>query len=200
MRPASIKPPFRRAWSLVEMMIVLVIVILLCLMAYRGYSVYVKRGEAGACVQRIANFGKGLQAYLSEHGQWPQEDVLKKGGDGKPPEEDVLWDWWFKQLKDQGISEDDWYCPSDLSARKEEEKRDQEENKNETGFKPAIKDPSYIPSKFDPGPYAPLEDANFPWAIERTGHYDGMRKVMPNGTVQIEFNFKAIKNRSPGGG
>jgi hypothetical protein len=158
--------------------------------------VYVQRGEFAACTGRIANFGKALQAYVSDNGQWPQEDVLNQ--DGKQPDEDVLWDWWFKQLKGTkgnsgGLSEDDWFCPSDLAMRKKEEKMDEEQGKSESGFKPAIKTPSYIPMKFGPGPYAPFDVPNFPWAIERFGHPQGMHKVMPNGTVQVEFNFKTLK-------
>ena len=197
MRSLSHPSTFRRgAFTLVELMVVVVIVALLLAGTWQLYSVYRERGEFGACQKKIANFGKALQAYVSDKGQWPQEDVLSK--DGKKPDEDVLWDWWFKELKGTkgasgGLSEDDWFCPSDIALRKKEEKMDEEQGKSETGFKPAIQNPSYIPMKFGPGPYAPLDVANFPWAIERFGHRQGMNKVMPNGTVQVEFNFKALK-------
>jgi len=196
MRPAKLFSPFRRAFSLLEILIVVVIVALLCIMAYRGYSVYVEKGRFAACSIKIANFGKALQGYVTEHNGWPQEDVLNDA-DGKPPKEDVLWDWWFHQLKDQGLSEDDWYCPSDIEARKKEAKMEEEQGKG-SDSKYAIKTPSYIPMKFGPGPYAPFDVAKFPWAIERFGHPDGMHKVMPNGTVEVEFNFKSIP-RSAGG-
>lgn len=188
--------PRRRGFTLLELSIVVTIVVLLCLMAFRAYSIYVKKGESGACVQKIANFGKALQGYVTDNNQWPQEDVLV-GPNGGTPDEDELWDWWFKQLKPHGLSEDDWYCPADLAMRKKEREVDEKEGKSDS--KHAIKNPSYIPAKFGPGPYAPYEVPNHPWAIEARGHYDGMNKVMPNGTVQKELNFKAM-NRVPAGG
>lgn len=191
MRTAPRPSAIRRAFTLLEILIVVVIVSLLCLMAYRGYSVYIQRGEFAACKIKIANVGTALRGYLTDNKTWPQDSVLS--ADGKKPDEDVLFDWWFQILKPHGLSEDDWYCPSDMANRKKEEKMDEEENKSETGFKPAIKTPSYIPMKFEPGPFAPYDVPNFPWVIERFGHPQGMHKLMPNGSVQVEFNFKALK-------
>lgn len=198
MRPHFPPTLLRRGFTLLELMIVITIVALLALMAFEGYGYFVRKGEDAACIQKMGNFGKGLQAYVTEHGQWFQEDAVASNN-GKPPDDDKLWDAWFKALKNCGVSENDWYCPSDLALRKKEKTSDDADKKDDSGFIPAIKNPSYIPAKFGPGPYAPYESPGQPWAIESFGHPDGMNKVMPNGTVQKEMNFKAI-NRTPAGG
>ena len=187
----------RRAWTLLEIMIVVVIIALLCLGAWRAYSIYRDRGEFAACKIRIANFGKGLQSYILDQGQWPQEDVLQQ--DGKAPDEDQLWDWWYKQLKPHGIGPDDWYCPTDIAIRDKERKMEEEKG-DSSRSKYENRNPSYIPAKFGQGPAAPYEVANHPWAIERTGHRQGMNKVMPNGSVQTEFNFKSLPKNARGEG
>lgn len=197
MRPAPLTAPHRRAFTLVELMVTITIVALLTVMAFEGYSIWVRKAESVACVKKIANFGKGLQGHVTEFNQWPQEETMP-GYNAGSPDEDRLWDWWYQTLKKQGIGVDDWYCPSDIALRKQEEEVDEKEGKTEGGFRGAIRNPSYIPAKFGPGPYAPYEVPNHPWAIESRGHYDGTNKVMPNGTVQKEMNFKAV--RVPAGG
>jgi len=197
MRPSPHPAPRRRAFTLVELMVTVTIVALLTIMAYQGYSIWVRRAESVACVKKIAAFGKGLEAHLADKGQWPQEETMP-GYNAGAPDEDRLWDWWYHQLNPYGISVDDWYCPSDIALRKREQEADEKEGKNEGGFQPAIRNPSYIPAKFEPGPYAPREVSNHPWAFESRGHLDGTNKLMPNGTVQKEMNFKAV--RVPAGG
>jgi hypothetical protein len=152
----------------------------------------------------MRNFGVALANYLSDKGTWPQEDVLNDP-EGRPPPEDKLWDWWYKELKPDGkgggygITHDDWFCPTDLRLKRLEKKADEANGDNESGIKSELENPSYIPAKFDYGPYKPLETKQ-PWMIERVGHEsEGMNKVMPDGTIQKEFNFKAIREMRGGG-
>jgi prepilin-type N-terminal cleavage/methylation domain-containing protein len=192
--------PRRRTggFSLVELMIVVAIVAVLTLLTWQGYGVYVRKGEAAACVGKMVNFGAALQTYVSEKQTWPHEDVLNDAS-GRPPDENVLWDWWYTQMKEYGIDHDDWFCPTDLRLREKEKKVDEAEGKNDTGFQGKLKNPSYIPGKFDFGFYAPFENPNQPWLVERIGHEDFMNKLMPDGTVQKELNFKAVRGMGAGG-
>jgi len=144
----------------------------------------------------MKNFGSALQSYVTENQGWPDEDALSDAT-GKPPDEDVLWDWWYEKMLKYGITHDDWFCPTDLRLKNLEKKADEAEGKNDE-FKGKLKNPSYIPAKFGSGFYAPFESPNQPWLIERVGHDDGMNKLMPNGTVQKEFNFKALKGMGRG--
>lgn len=187
----------RRGFSLLELMIVIAIVAVLSLLAWKGYGRYVNRAESVACTKKMINMGVALANYVADKQEWPQEDVLNDK-DGNPPEEDKLWEWWFNEMKDYGMGKDDWFCPADLRVKKKEREMDEAEGKDEPG-KGALKDPTYIPGKFGPGLYAPYNSANQPWAIERWSHDDGMNKLMPNGTIQKEFNFKALKDMRGGG-
>ena len=109
-------------------------------------------------------------------------------------------DWWYKIMKDYGMDHDDWYCPTDLRFRAKEKNPDKAAEKDESESKGELESPSYIPAKFSHGFYAPFENPNQPWAVERGGHDEGMHKLLPNGTVQTEFNFKAVRGMRGGGG
>src|SRR5688572_5776681 len=110
-----------RGFNMVELMIVVAIVAVLTLMAYNGYGAYVRKGEYAACVKKMKNFGSALQSYVTENQGWPDEDVLSDAT-GKPPDEDVLWDWWYEKMLKFGITHDDWFCPTDLRLKNLEKK------------------------------------------------------------------------------
>ncbi len=196
-------PRSRRGFTLLELMLVLVLIAVLILLVFQGYGIYVRKGEEAACKGKLVNWGVALSNYISEKGTWPNEEVLYDK-EGKPPEEDVLWDWWYLEMKGDpkqnkpgwGISLDDWFCPTDLRKRKDEDKADKDSGEPES--KHELKNPTYIPAKFSFGPYKPFEHPNQPWVVERAGHDEGMNKLMPDGRVQKEYNFKAIGNIRPG--
>jgi prepilin-type N-terminal cleavage/methylation domain-containing protein len=196
-------PPFavlrRRAFTLIEIMLVMALVSALSLLTWKAYGRYVAKAESVACTKKMVNFGAALTNYVTEKQTWPQEDVLN-GPNNEPPDADVLWDWWYKQMKEYGIGHDDWFCPTDLKLREREKKADEAEGADGDAFKGELKDPSYIPAKFDHGFYKPFESPSQPWLVERVGHPDGMNKLLPDGRVQKEFQFKALKGGTGGGG
>ena len=193
----SPSPRPRRGFTLLELMLVLVLVAVLILLVFQGYGTYVKKAEEVACRGKLVNWGVALNNYISDKDTWPNEEVLYDK-EGKPPEEDVLWDWWYAEMKPWGISLDDWFCPTDLRKRKEEDKADKDSGEPES--KHELKNPTYIPAKFSFGPHKPFDHPNQPWVVERAGHDEGMNKLMPDGHVQKEYNFKAIGNIRPGKG
>ena len=187
----------RRAFTLMELMLVLLLLAVLLMLAYMGYGVYVNKGEEAACQGKLVQWGAGLNSYIVDQGTWPNEEVLYDAN-GKPPEEDVLWDWWYKEMKKVGIDHDGWFCPTDLRERAKKKKAEKE-----SGEKPStaeLQNPSYIPGQFSFGPYKPFDYPTQPWVIERAGHDQFMNKLMPDGTVQKEYNFKAIGGMRPGQG
>ena len=205
MTPVIFPPPrLRRGFTLLELMLVLALIAVLILLAFQGYGIYVQKGEEGACKGKLVQWGVALNSYIVDRGTWPNEEVLYDK-DGKPPDEDVLWDWWYKEMKGDGkdrsgygITLNDWFCPTDLRKKKEEEKADKESGEPESKYE--LKNPSYIPAKFGFGPYKPFEFPNQPWVIERAGHDEGMNKLMPDGRVQKEYNFKPLSKMRPGAG
>jgi len=195
MQPPPILPLSRpRGFTLLELMIVIALIAVLSLLTWQGYGVYVRKAENAACVKKMVNFGIALNTYVSDKGTWPQEDVLN-GPNNKPPDEDVLWDWWYEEMVKYGVDHDNWYCPTEMRLREREKKADAAEGKNDSGRK--LENPSYQPAKFGFGLYPPFEHANQPWLVETIGHDDGINKLMPDGRVQKEFNFKAIRGAPP---
>lgn len=192
MTPQKFIRPARQAFTLIEIMIVVVIVMLLTLMAWKAYGIYVQKAESVACALKMANFGKALQGHMNDHHSWPQEEAMFGGN--KAPSQEALWDKWYEILAKQGLAPDDWYCPSDLARRKKEKKQD-----DEGGESHILNNPSYQPAQFGPGPYEPYETRQ-PWAIETFGHYDGFNMVMPDGSTQKEYNFKAVRGLPNSGG
>ena len=197
MIPAILPPPrLRRGFTLLELLLVLALVAVLMLLAFQGYGMYIKKGEEAACKIKLINWGVALSSYIVDKGTWPNEEVLYDAN-GKAPDENTLWDWWYKEMKTVGISHDDWYCPTDLRKRAQEKKADEESGEQDTAV---LKNPSYIPGKFGFGPYKAFEYPNQPWVIERAGHDEGINKLMPDGTIQKEYNFKPLGTIRPGGG
>ncbi|HWB01860.1 MAG TPA: prepilin-type N-terminal cleavage/methylation domain-containing protein [Verrucomicrobiales bacterium] len=199
MRSLSFSLPRRRGFTLLELMLVIALVAVLVLMTWNGYAVYVKKADSVACMTKLRNLGVGLANYVSDKQTWPQEDVLNDA-QGKPPGADKLWDWWYQQMKEYGIGKEDWFCPAELRKRPMSEKdKEAEEDEDESGFKPAIKEPTYIPMKFAYGEHKPFEYM-MPWVTERADwHGTGMNKLMWDGTIQKEFSFDAIKKMRQGG-
>ncbi len=191
----------RSAFTLLELMLTIALVAALALMAWRGWGIYVQRADAAACVMKMKGFHTALAGYVSEHQTWPDESVLEVGG--KKPTENQLWEWWYKEMKTYGMGEEEWYCPADLRtrARNMKDAKPGEDDADETGTKPVLKEPSYIPSKFSYGPVKPFE-YNQPWVTERQDFHggEGMNKVMFDGSVTKSFSLDAIKKMRQGGG
>jgi hypothetical protein len=180
-------------------MLVIALIAVLVMMSWRGYGVYVKKADSVACATKMRNFGVALKNHMIDRQTWPQEDVLADAN-GNPPPQNRLWDWWCKEMKQFGVSRDDWYCPSELRKNPNKTKmEDEDDGESEAGFKPEIKDPSYIPSKFGFGTVKPYQ-SNQPWVIESADwHGTGMNKLMPDLSIQKEFSFEAIKQMRMGG-
>jgi prepilin-type N-terminal cleavage/methylation domain-containing protein len=186
------RPSRRGGFTLLELMLVIAIIAVLVMMSWRGYGIYVKKADSVACATKMKNFYVGLQNYMIDKQTWPQEDVLNDAN-GNPPPQNKLWDWWCKQMKEFGVGRNDWYCPAELRQNPNKMKQEDEEEESSAGFKPEVKDPSYIPSQFSYGTVMPYQ-SNQPWLIESADfHGTGMNKLMPDAAIIREFSFDAIK-------
>lgn len=184
----------RRGFTLLELMLTIALVAALVLMAWRGYGIYVQRADAATCVVKMRTFHAALANYVSSNQTWPDETVLER--DGRKPTENQLWDWWYTTMKPYGVDEEAWYCPGDLRkrARNQKDAKPGEDDADEFGFKPTLKDQSYIPAKFSYGPVKPYE-YNQPWLTERQDFHggEGMNKVGFDGKVTKTFNLESLR-------
>ena len=181
-----------RAFTFVEIMITLVIVMLLALMSWASYSYWIKRADSLACMQRLRNLGSALNNYIVDKHEWPQEP----GADDDEAEvsEDQLWDWWYITMKPYGMDRNSWFCPAEMRM----ERRQKGQSQEQMGETAGLKDPSYIPDQIPSGEYEPFRYPNQPWAVERSDfHGDGQAKLMPGGErIEKEVNFGAMKPRN----
>ena len=126
-----------------------------------------ERAAKATCMTRMKKIYFALDSYIKDVGHFPQQPKeLVTGSD-----EQGLWEWWYVQLKDYGIGQQDWLCPVEESAiLKSGEKLEHAS--------------SYIPTNFDSGRITPYR-WNQPWLMERADfHGKGNHMIMPDGSLQ----------------
>ena len=101
------KSPHKRAFTLTEMLIVIVIIAVLGGIAYPvGISAIAKSREA-ACLSNLRSIGVGLQGYLQDNGNRLPELAL--GRDDKSSPEPVLETVLLPYVENPGV----FHCPAD---------------------------------------------------------------------------------------
>jgi prepilin-type N-terminal cleavage/methylation domain-containing protein len=191
--PSSRHP---RAFTLLELMIVIALIAVLVLISWSSYGYYIRKADSVACTKKMRGWGVALATYVSDKQTWPQEDVLNDAS-GNPPSEKVLWNWWYNEMKPYGVDRDAWYCPADLRKKRGSKQSEQEDD---DGIKGEIEDHSYITAKFSFGSYKPFEYGQ-PWMTESQDfHESGMNVLMPDGTIQKQFSLDAVRKMKMGSG
>jgi type II secretory pathway pseudopilin PulG len=192
MTPKPSASRYRRALTLIEIMMVMVLVMLLTLVAWASYSKWITRADSLACMQRLRNLGTALNNYIADKHEWPQEPGTDD--DNVEVSEDQLWDWWMDTMKPYGMDVNSWFCPAELRMKKKEKKGEAQE---QMGVTAGLKDPSYIPDQIPAGEYEPYRYPGQPWAVERSDfHGDGQAKLMPGGErIEKEVIFSNMKRQ-----
>ncbi len=164
---------FKKGFSLIEILMVMIIVAILSTMVFPLYSALRQKAGLAGCLSNLRIIGIGLNTYLQDHNMvWPQ---LPKGVDGKPDyfggDPVQLANWWKDTLTPYDVATKHWICPSD-KARLE----DQTVRQRFTA--------SYGATFFDEYPNTAFKWKQ-PWAKENSGMH-GMRgpnMLMPDGTI-----------------
>lgn len=160
------------------------VVALVAILAASGTVAYKKvaqRAESVASLGKIKKIGNALAAYVATEGTWPQEP------DGDNISSTQLWEWWFREMKEkQGIQTEEWFSAAHLRQVNRMRKAEGHDKLSERDYGKAddLKIPTFVPTKFDYGPYEPFRYPTQPWVVEG-GEYrpDGMLMFMPNGSV-----------------
>ena len=191
---------FRRALTLAELLVVIAILAVLLAVAVTSYQNTISKAESVDAITKLKSMYAGLHNYLVDKQTWPQE-----------PDEDadvsdqVLWDWWKKEMQPYGINEQDWFTTSHLRRLNREMKEAGGKAISMDEMKEATEFPSIFPTNFDPGPTEPYRYQGQPWVTE-TGEYhgdEGVFIVMPSGSIQkmlTASQMNAAKAKTPPAG
>jgi len=136
------------------------------------------RAEKVICTGHLRSLYAAFSAYLNDNEQWPQlaTDASGEEADLSQQDEEQVW---FDALKDYGIAEKDWQCPTltrllglnDPSA--------------DTSEAPKM---HYTPTHFDDNPLSPRMWPTMPWLIEIEDiHHGGALLIRADGAVRTDL-------------
>jgi prepilin-type N-terminal cleavage/methylation domain-containing protein len=162
---------WKQGFTFVELLFVIVLVSILVTLFFPMYSYLRDKARNGACVNNLRVLQIGVATYMLDHEDvWPQMPEDVNMGESEEP----MWEWWYKELKDYGVSKRHWVCPSELASKK------QQDSMTEEFYG------SYIPTSYDATPRIALMWGSQPWFLER-GQFHGDDKgpniALPNGSV-----------------
>ncbi|NBR48756.1 type II secretion system protein [bacterium] len=154
-----------RAFTLLELMASIVIILILVATVYPALEKATPRAEKVACMSNLKNLRVLFDTYALEG--WPQ--VPKETPLGSIAEQK----WWLeKTKKDLGLSEKNWECPTLRRLFRSEPEAQ----------RPLI---HYLPTPFSNQPNKANQWPQMPWFIEiGNGHGCGNLIVRQNGTVE----------------
>ena len=160
-------PSRKRAFTLMELVTVILIVGILLAMILPGFGYLRNKAERSKCLQNLRNLYVGMTVYLQDHGSWPQIDP----GSLNTPEYPQAW---IKILEPYNLSTQNWVCPSVQRALN-----------NPDLTKPATRRIDYFATPFGEERNLPYKYPRQPWFIERGDmHGDGQLILFPTGQVQ----------------
>ncbi len=156
------------AFTILETVIVLLIVLILAAFLLPNYPRILAAVQKAVCVSNMRSIHVGLSSYLQDHGDvWPQ---------GPPPEQTKAWEkFWINTLEKQEIPAGTWRCPT-ISTQTAAGQTAQQSSE------PLM---HYAPTMFDATPGIARRWATQPWLIERAdAHGAGPLICFPDGSIK----------------
>jgi len=171
-RPGVRRADRRSAFTLLEIIAVLLIIAILALLLIPNYGRIVGAAQEAICASHMRTIRVALGSYLQDHGNvWPQP------GDGV--EGKALQQFWFDALKPYDISMNTWQCPTIRHALREDGVT------GDFGM-------HYVPTQFDATPNIANKWATQPWLIEAAdAHGKGPLICFPDGSIKPMFKVLA---------
>jgi len=173
-RPRPSRSACTGAFTIVEILAVVIILLILASFVVPNYSTWIARAQEAKCMANMRAIHVGLLGYLNDHREvWPQ---------GPSPKEESAWaNFWITTLDPYGITAKTWQCPT-LAAQ----------------FRRGERAPidggavHYSPTMFDDQSYTAKRlstyPLNQPWLIERAdAHENGALIVFGDGSIK-SFN------------
>jgi type II secretory pathway pseudopilin PulG len=157
-----------RAFTILEVVFLLLIVTTLIVFAFPHYSRYVSKAQEIRCASNMRSIHTALVSYLADNRDvWPQ---------GPPHEAGHSWaSFWIESLGPFGISKKTWQCPTITSSVA-------------PGMDVEGAGIHYVPTMFDDRPGTARKWSTQPWLIEiADAHGQGPLICFPDGQVK-SFN------------
>jgi len=162
-----------KAFTLIEVLVVVAILGLLSALAFTSYGPLLARAESVKSMANLRSLHTSLSGYIQDKAMWPQEpEPLWLSGDS-----DGLEDWWIEELKPYGAPPEIWRSPAIYRVH---QKRDPKS-------RPRM---HYTPSRFDRLALSPYRYATQPWLME-IGDMDGRGGLIlfPDGSIRVISDF-----------
>jgi prepilin-type N-terminal cleavage/methylation domain-containing protein len=164
----------RRAFTLLEVLTVIVVICILAIMVFSSVASLRGKAERGQCVNNLQGLYAAGVSYLTDHGSWPQIPSNKI-------EDPSFARAWIEAFKPYHIGRPNWTCPTVQKTLG---------NPSEDPNEPRI---DYIPTSFDSKPSSPWLYSTHPWFVERAdAHGDGNMIILTNGQVH---SLKSLEGR-----
>lgn len=158
----------RSAFTLLELMTVIVIIAILAVLLFPAYTSLMRRAEKIRCIGNLRTLYFGANSYVQDHGYWPQIDPqLIKDKTNKYGEA------WQAALAPFGVPQESWICPTV-----------QRELNNPDYKKSQFGRVDYIATPFDSKRITPYLWPTQPWFLERGDvHGNGNQMIFTDGHV-----------------
>lgn len=167
MRP-PLPSPRRAAFTLLELVTVVLIVAILVVISMQIYSTILPRVDRVRCTANLRSLHVATSLFIQEHRTWPQIGVTKEQDQTRYAAR------WVAALRPYGATPTTWACPTT-----------QRRSHNPNLEQPQNTRIDYLPNPFARGPQVPFKWARQPWFIERFDeHMNGNLVMFPDGHVE----------------
>jgi len=162
------KSLFRRAFTLVELLITVAIIAVLGALLISAIWSMPARAQRVQCMANLRNLYIAAESYLQQNGSWPQ--IATGDSDSDEQAEAAAW---IAALKPFGPTEKTWICPTVQSLMQ-----------NPDYTKPENTRIDYIATPFDDKPTTPHEWPRQPWFAEVADvHGHGNLIIFTDGSI-----------------
>jgi prepilin-type N-terminal cleavage/methylation domain-containing protein len=156
-----------RAFTLLELMTVILIVAILAVMLLPVYQQMQLRSSRSHCIENLRSLHVAADLYVQEHHFWPQ---IKNDGVSSQ----TVATKWIAHLQPYGVAQINWICPAIQELL---------HNPDLTNSQNVRID--YTATPFDTKPTTPYQWAKQPWFVENGNmHGNGNLIIYPDGHVQ----------------
>jgi len=167
----------RAAFTLIELLSVIVIIGILVAMTFPLVGMVKSRMEKVHCVSNLKNLYTAANLYVQDNHRWPQINALLIK---KQPQQYAQ--QWIAALSTYGVQKDSWICPSM-----------QHIFGNPDYLQPNHERVDYVATPFDRKAFTPHQWSTQPWFAERGNvHGNGNLLIMSDGSIH-ELNEFAPK-------